>query len=599
VFEHTAQRVSEMAKEGFERFGDYRQARAMFIKDYVGQYYANPKGLSGEYPINLVYLAIRSLVPNLVMREGMNKVITDVLAHREYAELLGLALNRLQKQLKMKRKLRAGIVDMCFAFAVFKTSLAASGNLLPGDDDINIDPGQVYTELIDLDDFVFDPLSKSFDTASFLGHRVAVSRYKLLEEQEGWNKDLVLKLPAISDSTRDDERVDQLSQKDNDASATRDMQEEVEIVELWIPEAQQICYIPNPYDVAFDKFLKIQDYYGPDEGPYTFGSLTPPVPSNPLPVAPVGVWRDINHMANRIYRKFMDQADRQKDILLYKPTYADQAQAILDTPDGNSVACDDPSAIQTVSFGGQNPENEKMLNSLHTWFNYMAGNPDQMAGVRSSASTGKATEVQVLQSNASVGIEDMRDIINDVAGDISAKQAWYLHTDPLIELPLTKRVAGKGEIQVWLTPEQRQGDWLEYNFEIVKRSMTVLDPAMRTKRIMEFATNVVPAAFNAGMLAMQQGFPFNVPRYLMQVAEEMGIESFMDEIFEDPTFRQRMQVFAASGPQDSGKAGNSAAGAMQNNGNPMAHNIMTPNQEFNQNAQETAAIGQSAFQGMM
>jgi len=206
--------------------------------------------------------------------------------------------------------------------------------------------------------------------------------------------------------------------------------------------------------------------------------------------------------------------------------------------------------------------------------------------------------VTALQSNAVVTLEDMRDLTYDVAADVSKKQAWYLHTDPLIKVPLIKRETGSEPIQIWLTPEQRQGDWSEYTYKIVKRSMLVLEPNLRAKRVMEFYTNSVPAIMNAAMIAMQMGVPFNVPRALMQAAEELGIADALSEVFNDPTFAKRMEYYKAMGPKDAGKGVITTEGIRQQGGFPMAREILTPGQEFNQEAQGLAGIGQSALGAM-
>lgn len=591
--ELSAQDISLAAKEGFDRMKSYRKARAMFIKDYVGHYYHKPEGMTGEYPINLVFLAMRALIPNLVMKEGVNKIITPIIAEREKAELLGLALDRSQKQRKLKNILRAAVTDMCFGFTVLETSLDASGVSLV-EDDVNVDPGQIYTDLISLDDFTFDPTCTSFEKAVFMGHNIRVPRQVLLDKK--WDEELVKQLPG-ADELSDSEKASGLTIK-NHNTKTSQLQDYVNVVKIWVPEAEAICYIPNPHQTSFDDFLHIQDYYGPAEGPYTIGSLTPPVPDNPLPVAPVGIWRDLNEIANRIFTKFMDQAERQKDIILYRPGYGDIAEAVVDAPDGYTQACDDPSAVQTVSFGGQNTQTEKMVGELRSWFNYMAGNPDQMAGQGSSARTGKATEVKIMQANASVVTEDMRDIIADVAADVSRKEGWFVNTDPLINAPMTRRISGDKEIQVWLTPEQKLNDWAELTFTIVKRSMTIMEPSLRSHLIMEFYTKVVPAVMSSAQIAMQAGIQFNVPRALMQAAEELGIAEILMEIFEDPTFTQRMTMFANAGPKDPGKGQLSIQGVMQNGGSPMTANIASPETQFNQQAQEGSADAQAAFRGI-
>jgi len=591
--ELSAQDISQAVKEGFNRMKSYRKAMATFVKDYVGHYYRKPEGMTGEYPINLVFMAIRALIPNLVMKEGVNKILTPILAEREKAELLGLGLDKSQKQRKMKNTLRAALTNMCFGFAVLETSLDVSGVSLV-EDDINVDPGQIYTDLISLDDFTFDPTCTSFEKAVFMGHNIRVPRQKLFDM--GWDRELVKQIP-LADEFLDNDRTSYLTAKSHN-SKTNELQDYVNVVKVWVPEAEAICYIPNPYQTSFDDFLHIQDYYGPAEGPYTIGALTPPVPDNPLPVAPVGIWRDLNEIANRMFVKLMDQADRQKDLVLYKPGYGDVADVVINSPDGESQATDDPDAVKVVSFGGQNQQNDKMVGELRSWFNYMAGNPDQMAGQGSSARTGKATEVKIMQSNASIITEDMRDIIADVASDISRKEAWFINIDPLINAPLTRRITGDKEVQVWLTPEQRLNDWAELTFTIVKRSMTIMEPSLRSHLIMEFYSKVVPSVMTSAQIAMQAGIEFNVPRALMQTAEELGIAEVLMEVFDDPTFTQRMQAFANAGPKDPGKGQLNMAGVLQNGGSPIGGNIATPEQQFNQQSQEVSAEAQAAWRGV-
>lgn len=596
-----AQKISRVIKEGFEFMRNYCQARAMFINDYVGQYYNKPKGMTGDYPINLVFLAIRVLVANLVMQGGLNKITTDILTHKDYAELLGLALDKSQKQRKLHKILRAGVVDMQFGFAAFKTSIAASGCLLQVGDDINIDPGQIYTDLIPLIDLSIDPTCRKFDESGFVSHNIRIQRQKLLDD-DSWDHDLVLRLPTADTHPFMNGRYNKLDNTVAKNQAMKSLQDFVYVCETYVPEVQAICYVPNPYQTSFDKFLRTQDYYGPDEGPYTFGSLTPPVPERPLPIAPVGVWRDLNKIANEIFKKIMNQSERQKDITLYRPAYADVADAVREAADGECIACDDPKGIETLSIGGQNPINEKMVGELRMWFNLMAGNVEQQGGFSAPTTTGTATEFQGLQGNIAITSEDARKQIYETAGEISKKEAWFLHTDPLMfdpsgqsGIPLTRRVTGGREVQVWLTPEQRMGDWLEFTFSIVKRSMNVMEPAMRTKLVMEFYTNVIPAVMNSALIAMQQGIQFNVPRALMSLAEEQGIDDIMMEVFEDPTFNQRMQWFAQQGPKNAGKGQASMGAIQQNGGLASARPIATPTQEFNQNAQETAGMAQSAM----
>jgi hypothetical protein len=296
------------------------------------------------------------------------------------------------------------------------------------------------------------------------------------------------------------------------------------------------------------------------------------------------------------------QFENQKDIGLYNPAQVDTVDQIKEAVTGDWIATMDPKGINMVSMGGQNEKNERFQQELLTIYNFMAGNPELISGQSTPGGSGTtATAVQALQNNASIGIEDMRNILYDATGEVQRRLAWYLHTDPFIELPLSKRVSGGEEVELILTPEQRQGDFLDYTFKIVARSMTPLDPMIRSKRIMEFCTNIIPGAAQTAMVMMQMGQQFNVTKYLSQVAFEMGIQDLVADIFVDPEWQQKMQVMMTLNPPNLGKAGvgNSPEGAVQNKGNPQARPIATSTQEFNQNSQQSAALAQSVMQGVM
>lgn len=591
--EHVSpQQVQLAVKLGFERMNKYRKAQALFIKAFVGQYYGAQYGLTGEEPINLFYNVLRATVPNLVMDNPLNQVVTKHLEHKDYAELLSLALDSVERDLNLKDTLRAGIVSAFFGMAIFKVSLRAAGLHLEIDDQ-RIDPGQVYASLVDLDDFTMDPHCKDLRKSAFLGHRVTVPRQALLDN-DLYDSEVVRKLPTAGKPGKGCDVADITRKNDYEFVHMQDM---VNAVEVWIPAAEAIVTIPDPREYISEKYISIQEYYGPPTGPYEFMSFSPPVPGNPLPVAPASVIYDLHEMANRVFKKTMEQSERQKDILAYNPAFSDDARDILDARDGEAVACTDPKQVNLLSFGGQNQKNVDYLAQLQVWFNYMAGNPDQTSGVQSSARS--ATQAAILQNNANISIEDARGIVYDSTERISGKIAWYLHTDPLIELPLIKRKPGGEEVQVTLTPEQRAGDYLDFVYRIVKRSMNKLDPAIRSKNIMDFCTMVIPAAVNTAMLMMQLGRPFNLEVYLTRVADEMGIAEWVQDLFLDEQFHERMAMYQMMGAQNAGKGSAITGGAiMQNHGFATRPEAAAGGDTFNQRAQSGAANFQSAIRPM-
>jgi hypothetical protein len=602
----TAQKLGDSVLEGFKRLEHFRKARAYAVREYMGSYMAQKYGLTGERPINLVFLTIRAMIPNLIQKSGATKVLTDLLQQREYAEKLGLGLTQLHKKLKLHKILRSGLVDTSLSgLSIYKTSLAQSGQRLTVYNDVDVDPMQIYTAAISLDDLSVDPLCRRFDEGKFTGHRVRIERAKLLD-MDGWDHDLIKRLPrAGMKNHHDTERSEAITQEDPNSMIFNAWQDYVNVIEVWVPEADAICYIPDPEEATAKDFLKIEEYYGPDDGLYTYGTITQPVPDNPFPVAPVGVWRDLADMTNRLFKKAMDQSDRQKNVGLYNPAQFDTAEAIHDALDGQWLPTDDPSGINIQSFEGADPGTVQMTQNLYGWFNLVAGNPDMMSGSAINAS--KATGQQILQQNASISINDMRDMTYETTADIASKQAWFLHNDDLLfvpdqpGIPLIKRMPTGEEQQMFLTPADKTGNFNTLGFEIVQRSMSIVDPATRERVLSYFVGTVLPQAFQALQVSTMAGMPFNISTYLMNVAEDLGVEAIMDGVWEDPTFRARMQWFSDMIGSPKKGAASQGMGGMQNSGGfPVGGSPLgTPTQTFNQNAQRTAALGQAQMKGGM
>ena len=592
----TPQKFALAVKAGFERTRNYRRSRMMFMNEYVGQYFRANKRLGGMEPINLIFNAIRSTVPQIVMKNPSNKVGSDYIEHKFYAELLSLAIDRVEMDINLKETLREWIVDAFFGIGILKTGLCTSGQCLSiGDRDV--DPGAIYTERISIDNFTFDPDCTALDRSWFMGDRIRLPREELLA-MPGVNEALVMRLGKAAQNSEQTKPVEILSKKNLVHQTMQNLRDYVDIVQCWIPSANALVILPDPNQAIFEEFISQQEYYGPDSGMYTFLPLTPPVPDNPLPVAPVGIWYDLHKMANEMFIKIMDQAGRQKDLVFYDPGNGDEAQEAWESPDGSWIKSSNPKGFQQVSIGGQERGNEVWLNQLSTWFNFVSGNPEQMSGSKSSAKT--ATQAEILQANATVSIEDIRGIVYERTSQVSRKIAWYLHYDPLIQVPLVRRQTGGQEVQVWLTPEQRQGDFLNYTFKLLPKSMQKLDPIIRTKRIIEFASNVIPQAVMAAQSMLMMGLPFNLQRYLTKVAEELDIGDWIMDMFDDPEFRARLQLQLLLGPMSPqkgqvGQSGGGNAQSAQNGGYANAQrSVQSPNAEKNADAQTTAAMSQSA-----
>lgn len=590
-------KVQEVVKSGYERLQKFRKARAMFIREAVGQYYADEYGVTGEQPLNLIFSAIRAMIPVIVSRNPINQVETDILAYKQYAELLSLGIDKVERRCDVKNLIRRWAVAAMFMLGIMKVGIAATGDMIQLGDSL-IDPGDIYMELVSFDDWVIDPICTNIRESSFVGHATYVPRQYLLDT-DGLNHDLILELPTAADNTFDNNAVANLTRQRSGVYEMETVQDMVRVVELWVPGTNALVTIPDPHQITFDKYIGVREYYGPDSGPYEYLSFMPPIDDNPIPVAPVSLYFDLARAANRAFNKQLEKAEGQRDIVFYRPSHADVAQDVVESRDGDTIATDDPGAVHVASFGGKDRGTSEWLGELHYHFNYMAGNPDQIQGLKSDARS--ATQANILQSNAMIAVEDAKDILYDATARVGEKIMWYLHHDPLINMVLAKRGPGQETIEVRLTPEQRRGDAADFIVKVKPKSMGKLDPATRSKRIMEFTVNVIPAILNSAMVAMQMGVPFNVQSALTMVAEELEIGEWLQEIFHDPQYQEKLMTYMTLGGVQQGLGKGTPItqeGIMQQGGYPGKQLFETPIQEFRQQAQEGANMQQSLIQGL-
>ena len=454
------------------------------------------------------------------------------------------------------------------------------------------------------------------------GDRITVPRQTLLDSGL-YRNDLVERLPrAGGQGNRADGSAYAVSMKNIEIDDNYALQDEVEIYEIWVPSANAVITVPADKEVTFPDYLRVTDYYGVKEGPYTFLALTPPVPGNPLPIPSVGIWYDLHVLANRMSKKIVEQAERQKDIVTYKRTSVDDAEQLKNAGDGEAVAVDDVDGVKTMSFGGQQNSNENHLQSLENWFNQMAGNVNQVGGQNIEAKS--ATASNILQQNSGIGLEDMRDAVYRMAAQEARRRCWYFHTDPLMQMPLTKRqptTQGQmvntptgpqwlqspvmQEVQVILTPEARSGNFIDFTFSIEPESMGRRDGKTRLAQAMAFAQQVLPAVAAAAQIFMSLQIPFSAKAMLLRMAKDSGIE-WMDEVLYDPEFQMQMQQQMMMGPQAAESKGQIAGQpnpglnpSILQNGQPGTVQAPppTPGQQQGQEAQLGANDAQQEIKG--
>lgn len=542
--------IGKAVVASFGKFDHFRRARSRFMAQTVTRFYTRSRrGRSREEdrasPLNMMHTAVTTMVPNLVFNEPRSKARTDILAYRDYSESLELATDSVIRRVNLRMTLRKAVYDSIYMAGFVKTGLAQSNEIVPFDGN-DIDIGQPYAERIDPDDMIMDPWARDWDAQTFIGNRYRMD-LEDLQASGLYDPDELEKLSKQYQQT-EIRRASELSGSEQNIE-NGEIRDFVDLCDVYLPREQLVVTLPYTKDGKADDFLRVAEYIGPDTGPYHMLGYTP-VSDNIMPVAPAMVWYDLHVLGNRIARKLARQAERLKTVLAYQGEAEEDIEQIAEADDGETVRVQDVNMMKEVKYGGATPDAYTWMDWVKKNFSEQANSLDLLSGNGAQAPT--ATQSEMLQANTSVRLSDMQAQVYHFTAEIVRDIAYFLHTDPLIQLPLIKRQNGV-DTQVTYTPEMRRGQFFDYTFSIEPYSMARPDPNTALRRKLEFATNVIPAAAQA---AQMLGPGFVIGAFLKDIAKEVQIES-ADEWLRQPEIQQwimlKAQMAATQG--DPGKAG--------------------------------------------
>ena len=602
----TPQRVSRAISLGFEKMKHLRKGRLQIMNQYVGRFYQQNSGEESKAtPLNLIYQGITTLVPNLAYNDPKIEASSQFLAYRNYAENLGLAGNQLVREIRLRDTIRMVIVDSCIMCGWTKVGLGPGGSIIELDDAVH-DLGMPFADRVDPDDMFVDPMARSLTDAAHMGNRFRVPR-DVLMELGIYDPDKIAQLNTRADyPTFPEASLISHVKGGVGIDEVNELTDYVDLVECYFPQEQVVRTIPYmPGDLA-SEYLAEVEWQGGERGPYhQLGFAF--VPDNVMPVAPAMVWYDLHMLSNRVARKIARQSERNKRIVAYEPSAWSDAADVRDADDGEMVKVDNINAIKEIEMGGATDDVYKFEEWVQTRFAEAAMNLDLLSGQGSNEPT--LGQAEMVQANTSVRLADMQSIVYNHVADVVNSLLFYLHTDPLINLPLIRRENGQ-ETQVYYTPEMREGEWGDYNIKVVPMSMGRQDPNLQTRRLMEFFTNVIPAITQA---FIQLGGGINLEESIILMGRKMGIED-LEVVLNSPLLHmqmQRLQMMIEAGvpvdekvvksvlnPGLSQPEGGAPAGGVrpqQPNPRATAPAGVTPATERNTARQETSAELQSTY----
>lgn len=475
-------------------------------------------------PLNMVARAINILLPLLVSKNPRAMVRPRVIQLAPYAETLRLTLNHLVEKIKLGGTLREAVLNALTYMGIVKTGICAGGPRIKDAFGYTHDSGQIFCDIIYPEDYFFDISARRRDEVDFEGNWFYVPYDYISDPQNGF-KNIEHLQKAYTES-------DKLSAKkiseDRRGKKIETIKPYVKLAEVWIPGENIVVTIPE--EGQGTEVLKVVDYSGPISGPYDTLSLST-FPESIIPVAPLFINLDLHYLINIMARKMARQANREKKVLAYQGNAADDATSVVNSKDGDSVKVDDINAMKEIEYGGTADASYQWVEWLKNNYSEQGSNLNLMSGLKAQSPT--LGQEQMLQANSMAIVDDMVDAVHTLVRNILHKMSYYVFTDPLMDITVSKRVSGIGEIPVKVTADTREGDFWDYNFDVEPYSMQRMNPTLRTRRLMEITTGLILPTMQ---LAAMQGAMLDVPNLVKAVCRDMDLtDSEIDEIYKTVT----------------------------------------------------------------
>jgi hypothetical protein len=497
-----------------------RRFRRAAVQMFVGKWFSE-NGATAEQPLNLIELTVATVLQHLASACPQVLVTASSRNLRAAAKSLQLALNHLTKyEIGAEQTLQRWVLDALFGHAVTKVGVSTAQVELMG---YMHDVGQPYWDNVSEDDFVFDVGATRKDNRHFEGNHYAVPKKMLAES--GIVPRATMQRVKANEATgyneSGDERTETISHAGlNSRAKSERYYEMVDLWEIWFPQENKIALFQADDAMQIEgEPLALFDYVGPECGPF-HELIFEDVPDQPTGLPLVSLVRDLHVSINSNYRKLTNQMDRQKFIQVYKGKNDRDAERQNDAADGHTVRSEsDPP--QTVRMGGIDQSNFAFFMDSMNRFDYM----HRISALGGNAEISEtAKQAEQMGGSASMRMNKMGLRLTSALAGVFRSLGWHLFYEPGKQPPIIYQLPGSGlSVTDRYTPDKREGDVLEYNFDIVPYSYQHKTPGQEKAELDETFNIVAQTAQLAGQAP-------NVEGYLRIRAELSGFKYLNDLI---------------------------------------------------------------------
>lgn len=504
-----------------------RKNRIAAIKEYVGYHYTD-NGSNRRVPVNLIELAVTIYIRLLAARAPHCLVTTQLAMLRPFAANLELFINQVPAEIGLSSTMKRAVLDAIFGLGIVKVGVARNGREVEG-----VPYSEPFVDIVQLDDYFVDMSARSWDEIDFEGNSYWMS---IDEAREVFNRQ---DLQADEDSGTSDSNAEAAHSVSIDETATV-VYDRIRLRDVYMCKTGRII----TYSVTSGEVLRDEPWDGPEGTPFV-KLFFEEVPGNLMPLAPVAIWQDLHDLGNALFRKLGKQADAKKTVYAFRGGNDDDVDRFKRAKDGDGIRFDGAQP-EAMTVGGVDQTSLAFFLQVRDTYNTMAGNLDSLGGL--SPQAGTATQDKLLNEAASSRIRAMAEATTDFAKEIFKRLAWYLWTDPVRSsraMKMADEAMGIGVPIEW-TPETRDGDFIDYNFDIDVFSMQDDTPALRVERFGTlFERFIIPLSQQMQM----QGAQLNIKEIIEFLAKNTNTPELLNFVtFPEPYVTQMRQPIGNPNP---------------------------------------------------
>jgi len=411
-------------------------------------------------------------------------------------------LNKRIVKIQLAETLQRWVSDALVSVGILKVALAGPTDAAAAYR--NAPAGLPFVDVVDLDDFAFDPGTTSLRDAGYLAHRVRVPMAAAKAQYPKSAKFLEASAIAMYDGSTGEELTRNLGRQ-----ALTDRQEFEDMTDLWeiyLSRHRMVVVLAcDESGLPTSEILEAKPWLGPDCGPYEFLSFAL-LPGNPMPKAPIMDLMDLHLDINAVLGKLCDQARRQKKNLPISGGAVDSAGRLEQAEDGEMFQFEGEVPVE-ISWGGPDAGNVQFLEILRALFDWQSGNLSIQGGLSPQSKT--ASQDKMLNENASASVLDKQDTVIRAVSKVITKLGWFYYHHPDLVMETKFELPGLPNIGIVrsLHPNNpsapnhqqlqaaganmRSIPWEELDLSVDPYSLRHQTPEQKTQELTDLVTKVV------------------------------------------------------------------------------------------------------------